>query len=75
MMKSSDLDALFENRNVQIIEKRAAGIFSLSDDEALNQAKTDQELWDTLLSKEIEFSKDPAYLDCGANLIYVVRKS
>jgi hypothetical protein len=27
-----------------------------------------------LLSKEIEFSKDPAYLNCGANLIYVVRK-
>lgn len=75
MMKSSDLDALFENRHVQIIEKRAAGIFSLAGDEALNQAKTDQELWDALLSKEIEFSKDPAYLDCGANLIYVVRKS
>jgi ubiquinone/menaquinone biosynthesis C-methylase UbiE len=75
MMKSSDMDALFENQNVQILEKRAAGVFSLAGEEALNQAKADPELWDTLLSKEIEFSKDPSYLNCGANLIYIVRKS
>jgi ubiquinone/menaquinone biosynthesis C-methylase UbiE len=74
MMRSSDLDALFEDQNVQIIEKRTAGIFSLAGDDALNQAKADKELWDLLLSKEVEFSKDPAYLDCGANFIYVVRK-
>jgi len=74
MMKSSDLDALFEGQNVQIIEKRAAGIFSLAGDDALNQAKADKELWNLLLGKELEFSKDPAYLDCGANFIYVVRK-
>ena len=74
MMKSHDLDALFESKNIQVIEKRAAGIFSLAGDDALNQAKADKELWDLLLSKEVEFSKDPAYLDCGANFIYVVRK-
>lgn len=74
MMKSSELNALFEGQKVQIIEKRAAGIFSLAGEDALNQAKADPELWDLLLSKEIEFSKDPAYLNCGANLIYVVRK-
>ena len=74
MMKSSDLDSLFENQNGQIIEKRTAGVFSLAGEEALNQAKADQELWDLILNKEIEFSKDPAYLNCGANLIYVVKK-
>lgn len=74
MMKSRELDALFENQNVQIVEKRAAGIFSLAGEDALNQAKLDQELWDFLLREEIEFSKDPAYLNCGANLIYVVKK-
>ena len=74
MMQSSDLDALFESQNVQIIEKRGAGIFSLAGDDALNQAKADKELWDLLLGKEVEFSKDPAYLNCGANFIYVVRK-
>ena len=74
MTKSSDLDGLFKNQSVQIIEKRAAGIFSLAGEEALNQAKADQELWDLLLTKEIEFPKNPAYLDCGADLIYVVRK-
>jgi ubiquinone/menaquinone biosynthesis C-methylase UbiE len=74
MMKSSDLDALFASQNIQIIEKRAAGIFSLAGEEALAQAKADHELWHLLLCKEVEFSKDPAYLNCGANLIYVVRK-
>jgi ubiquinone/menaquinone biosynthesis C-methylase UbiE len=74
MIKSIELDTLFESQNVQIIEKRAAGIFSLASEEALTQARADQELWDLLLSKEIEFSKDPAYLNCGANLIYVVKK-
>jgi ubiquinone/menaquinone biosynthesis C-methylase UbiE len=75
MMKSSDLDTLFERQHVQITEKRAAGIFSLAGEEALDQAKADQELWDLLLRKELEFSKDPVYLDCGANFIYVVRKT
>jgi ubiquinone/menaquinone biosynthesis C-methylase UbiE len=74
MMKSSELDALFESQNVQVMEKRAAGIFSLAGEEALDQAKADSELWDLILSKEIEFSKDPAYLSCGANFIYVVKK-
>ena len=74
MMKSRELDALFESQNVQIVEKRAASIFSLAGEEALNQAKADAELWELLLSKEIEFSKDPAYLNCGANRIYVVQK-
>jgi ubiquinone/menaquinone biosynthesis C-methylase UbiE len=74
MMNSGDLDALFENQNVQFIEKRAAGIFSLAGEDALNKAKADPELWELLLKKEIEFSKDPAHLNCGANLVYVVRK-
>lgn len=74
MMTSSDLDTLFEGQNVHVIEKRAAGIFSLAGEEALAQAKADPELWDLLLAKEIEFSKDPAYLNSGANFIYIIRK-
>lgn len=75
MVKSSDLDTLFGSQNVHVIDKRAAGIFSLAGKEALAQAKADPEFWDLLLSKEIALSKDPVYLDCGANLIHVVRKS
>ncbi len=74
MMQSRDLDALFAGRDVQIIEKRAAGVFSLAGDAALQQAKADRELWDLILDKELAFSRDPAYLDCGANFIYVVRR-
>jgi len=74
MMNSNDLDVLFEGQNAQIIEKRAAGIFSMAGEEALDQAKADPELWELILSKELEFSKSPACLGCGANMIYVVRK-
>lgn len=74
MLKSSDLDVLFEGQNAQIVERRAASIFSLAGEEALDQAKLDPELWNLILAKEIEFSKDPAYLNCGANIIYVVKK-
>jgi ubiquinone/menaquinone biosynthesis C-methylase UbiE len=74
MMKSNEIDALFESQNVEVIEKRAAGLFSMAGEEALNQAKADKELWELILSKEVEFSKNPACLDCGANIIYVVRK-
>lgn len=74
MMKSNDLDALFESPNIQVIEKRAAGIFSMAGGVALDQAKADKELWELILNKEVEFSKNPACLDCGANIIYIVRK-
>lgn len=74
MMKSYEMDALFENQNVQVIEKRAAGLFSMASEEALDKAKADQKLWQLILSKEVEFSKNPACLDCGANILYVVRK-
>lgn len=74
MMQSSDLDALFESQNVQIIEKRAAGLFSMAGEEALDQAKADKELWELILNKEVELSRNPACLDFGANIVYVVKK-
>ncbi len=74
MMESKDLDLLFEDQNVQILEKRAAGILAMAGETALNQAKEDDELWPSILHKEIKLSKNPACLDCGANIIYVVRK-
>jgi hypothetical protein len=74
ILNSRDLDALFENQNVRILEKRAAGIFAMAGEEVLDQARTDPELWNLILNEELGFSKNPACLDCGANMIYVVRK-
>jgi ubiquinone/menaquinone biosynthesis C-methylase UbiE len=74
MMTGAELDARFEGHNIEFVERRAAGIFSLAGDAALEQAKADRELWDLILEKELEFSKNSAYLNCGANLIYVVKK-
>ncbi len=74
MMKESDLDELFVDQNVRILEKRSAGLFALAEDEALEEARKDDELWPLIVQKELEWSKLPGTLDCGANLIYVVQK-
>lgn len=74
MMNSVELDILFANQNVQLLDKRAAGIFVMAGEEAFDQAKANPELWELILSKEVELSRNPACLDCGTDLIYVVRK-
>jgi hypothetical protein len=74
LVKSSDVDTLFENHNAQIIERGAAGIFSLAGADILHQAKVDQKFPELLLSKELQFCEDSIYLNCGANLIFVVQK-
>ncbi|MFC2028960.1 hypothetical protein ACFLTX_03430 [Chloroflexota bacterium] len=73
MMNVKEFDSLFDGLNIQIIEKRAAGFFSMAGEEALDQAKADKDIWKLILSKELEFSKNPECLGCGANMIYVVK--
>ena len=75
MMRSADLDTLFRDLSVEIVERRAAGVYSLAGEEALGAARHDEELWDLLLQTEIEMSKMTTCLDCGANTVYIVRKS
>jgi ubiquinone/menaquinone biosynthesis C-methylase UbiE len=74
MMKKNDLDILLENKNIEIIERRGAGIFAASGEEALNNAKNDKELWDLILQKEIELSKNENVIELGANIIYIIKK-
>jgi ubiquinone/menaquinone biosynthesis C-methylase UbiE len=74
MMTSKDLDALFEGKQVTILEKSSAGLFMHSKEEPLCKAKQDTALWELLIRKEIEFTKLPGTLDCGMNIIYVIEK-
>jgi ubiquinone/menaquinone biosynthesis C-methylase UbiE len=74
MMKSKELDALFEGKQVKILEKSSAGLFMHSQEETLSKAKEDKAFWELLIRKEIEFTKLPGTLDCGMNIIYVVEK-
>jgi len=74
MMTSKDLDALFQGKPVKILEKSSAGLFMHSQEETLSKAKQDNELWELLIRKEIEFTKLPGTLDCGMNIIYVIEK-
>jgi ubiquinone/menaquinone biosynthesis C-methylase UbiE len=74
MMRSSEMDTLFSNFPVKVVEKSSAGIFSQSGNEALENARQDKEFWELIVKKEIEFTKLQGMLDCGMNIIYVVEK-
>ncbi len=74
MMRAQEVDELLRDEPVEIIERRAAGLLSLAGEEALNDAAEDEQLWQLLLEKEIEYSKNATVLDCGQNLIYVLRR-
>ena len=74
MMRAQEVEALIQDKPVEIVERRAAGLFALAGEEALNDAAEDEKLWQLLLEKELEYSKNPAVLDCGLNLLYVLRR-
>lgn len=74
MMRSSQMDDLFNQFPVKIIERSSAGLFTQSGDAALENARNDIDFWELIVEKEIQFTKLPGTLDCGMNIIYVVRK-
>jgi len=75
MMRSTEMDALFADFPVTVIERRSAGLFTQAGDVALENARQDKEFWELVVKKEIEFTKLPGTLDCGMNIIYVAQKS
>jgi len=74
MMRSSQLDELFGLFPVNVIERSSAGLFSQAGDIALENARKDEEYWELVVEKEIQFTKLQGTLDCGMNIIYVVQK-
>lgn len=74
MMRSSQLDELFGLFPVNVIERSSAGLFSQAGDMALENARKDEEYWELVVEKEIQFTKLQGTLDCGMNIIYVVQK-
>lgn len=75
MMRSAEMDALFSNFPVKVVERSSAGLFSQSGNDALENARQDKEFWELIIKQEIEFTKLQGTLDCGMNIIYVVEKS
>lgn len=74
MMRSNQMDDLFNQFPINIIERSSAGLFSQAGDAALENARNDEEYWEFIVEKEIQFTKLPGTLDCGMNIIYVVQK-
>lgn len=75
MMKSSDMDALFADFPVTVLERSSAGLFTQAGDTAIENARQDKEFWQLLIEKEITYTKMPGTLDCGMNIIYVLEKN
>lgn len=74
MMRSAEMDALFAQFPVNVIERSSAGLYTQAGDAALENARQDKELWQLIIEKEIAFTKLQGTLDCGMNIIYVVQK-
>lgn len=74
MMRSTQMDGLFSNFPVKIMERSSAGLFTQAGDTALENARQDKEYWKLIVEKEIEFTKMQGTLDCGMNIIYVLEK-
>lgn len=74
MMRSNQMDELFNQFPVKIIERSSAGLFTQAGDIALENAQNDRDFWELIVEKEIQFTKLPGTLDCGMNIIYVVQK-
>ena len=74
IMRSDQMDALFEHFPLNVVEKSSAGLYTQAGNEALENARKDKEFWELLVKKEIEFTKLPGTLDSGMNIIYVVQK-
>ena len=74
MMRSTEVDALFAEFPVKVQERSSAGLFTQAGDSAIENARKDKEYWKLIIEKEIAFTKLQGTLDCGMNIIYVVRK-
>ena len=74
MMTSADLDALLAGEDVDIVEKRAAGVLGMAGEEALNAVRRDDALWALIVERELAWSKLPGTLDVGENIVYAIRK-
>jgi len=73
-MRSTEMDALFADFPVTILERSSAALFSQSGDTALENARHDKEFWELIIKQEIAFTKLPGTLYCGMNIIYVLEK-
>lgn len=74
MMRSNEMDDLFHQFPVKIMERSSAGLYTQSGDVALENARNDKAFWELIVEKEIQFTKLQGTLDCGMNIIYVVQK-
>lgn len=75
MMTCADFDTLLIDEDIEIVEKRATGLLSLADEEALTGVCKDDELWQLIVERELAWSKLPGALDLGSNIVYVLRKN
>ncbi|HEX8597672.1 MAG TPA: class I SAM-dependent methyltransferase [Chloroflexia bacterium] len=74
MFRWSELEALLRAHHCEIVAASASNYLSLHNKETAQQARSDPQLWQTLLAWELDYCKEPGALDGGTHIIAVVRR-
>jgi hypothetical protein len=68
------MDALFSEFPVKVQERSSAGLFYAGGGFRYRKRPERQRVLELIVEKEIAFTKIQVTLDCGMNIIYVVKK-
>ncbi len=75
MYRWADLEALLERHPCEIVAASAANFLSVQNEGLLEEVRTDERFWETLLQWEEGFCEQPGALDGGTHIIAVVRRT
>lgn len=66
---------LIDRQACELERASASNFLSLQNDETTESWSREEELWDQLLDWEVIVCQQPAVLDCGTHIIFIVRRS
>ena len=74
MYRWSELEALLQTQDCEIVGKSASGFLAINNEHALTKFERDPELFEWFLRWEIEFCQETGAIDGGTHMIAIVRR-
>lgn len=74
LFRASELRALLERHNCEIVAMAAANFLAPGNTAALSAAMDDAALWNAVVETELELCQEPGAIDGGTHIIAVVRR-
>jgi len=75
MYRWSELQALLQRHPCTLVAASASNFLSIRNDETLQEVMNDDQIWETFLSWEIDFCKEPGAVDGGTHIIAIVQSN